>query len=192
MMLGARTAAWGIKTLPYDYAVEYIESDGRQYASTGVSIAQSDIVKCQVVPIGIVGAYIGNTVAWGMQFTYYGGYLVATTRNSRFNIAPQASAIGSKFIVEYSSNWCKSNGVDISPISDNNFINANDTYNIFRFHTGTLASGRIFSASVEKGGVFAFNLVPCVMDGVPCFYDSVGERFIYDENGIGFIAGPRI
>ena len=36
MMLGARTAAWSGKDLPYDADVEYIESTGKQYIETGV------------------------------------------------------------------------------------------------------------------------------------------------------------
>ena len=36
MMLGARTAAWSGKALPYDADVEYIESTGTQYIETGV------------------------------------------------------------------------------------------------------------------------------------------------------------
>ena len=34
MMLGARTAAWSGKRLPYDAEVEYLESTGTQYIST--------------------------------------------------------------------------------------------------------------------------------------------------------------
>ena len=34
MMLGARTAAWSGKPLPYDAEVEYLESTGTQYIST--------------------------------------------------------------------------------------------------------------------------------------------------------------
>ena len=47
MMLGARTAAWGGKSLKYDAEVEYLESTGTQWIDTGVnghSLITSDIV----------------------------------------------------------------------------------------------------------------------------------------------------
>ena len=38
MMLGARTAAWSGKQLPYDAEVEYLESSGTQWINTGHAV----------------------------------------------------------------------------------------------------------------------------------------------------------
>ena len=49
-MLGARTAAWSGKALPYDAEVEWIESTGTQYIDTGIYAVNNIIVEGSVIP----------------------------------------------------------------------------------------------------------------------------------------------
>ena len=63
MMLGARTAAWSGKSLPYDAEVEYLESTGTQWIDTGYTKSQCPYFSLDVQPLitnvdsGMFGAY---------------------------------------------------------------------------------------------------------------------------------------
>ena len=57
MMLGARTAAWSGKRLPYDAEVEYLESTGTQYISTMLIPTR---VHVGLKPIGPASPYHSN------------------------------------------------------------------------------------------------------------------------------------
>ena len=48
-MLGARTAAWSGKRIPYDAEVEWIESTGTQYIDTGIYAVNNIIVEGSVI-----------------------------------------------------------------------------------------------------------------------------------------------
>lgn len=49
MMLGARTAAWSGKRLPYDAEVEWLEGTGTQYIDTGIYAVNNIIVEGSVI-----------------------------------------------------------------------------------------------------------------------------------------------
>ena len=57
MMLGARTAAWSGKALPYDAEVEYLESTGTQYISTMLIPTR---VHVGLKPVGAATPYYDN------------------------------------------------------------------------------------------------------------------------------------
>ena len=63
MMLGARTAAWSRKPLPYDAEVKYLESTGTQLIDTGYTKSQCPYFSLDVQPLitnvdsGMFGAY---------------------------------------------------------------------------------------------------------------------------------------
>ena len=62
MMLGARTAAWSGKQLPYYAEVKYLESTGTQYIDTGVKADRSTVVKCA---LSVVRRSTNGYVVWG-------------------------------------------------------------------------------------------------------------------------------
>ena len=51
MMLGARTAAWSGKALPYDAEVEWLESTGKQWIYTGYTAFQCPYFSLDVQPL---------------------------------------------------------------------------------------------------------------------------------------------
>ena len=51
MMLGARTAAWSDKQLPYDAEVEYLESTGTQWIDTGIIATEDTRVKATLMTL---------------------------------------------------------------------------------------------------------------------------------------------
>ena len=57
MMVGARTAAWSDKHLPYDAEVEYLEGTGKQYISTMMIPTR---VHVGLKPIGAATPYYAN------------------------------------------------------------------------------------------------------------------------------------
>ena len=52
MMLGARTAAWGGKALPYDAEVEYLESTGTQWIDTRANANSNLSVEIKMANVG--------------------------------------------------------------------------------------------------------------------------------------------
>lgn len=56
----------------------------------------------------------------------------------------------------------------------------------------TPGSNRIYSFRRVFQNVPEFTLIPCVKDGVPCFYDEVSGAFCASTSGTPFVAGPRV
>ena len=68
MMLGARTAAWSCKALPYDAEVEWIEGTGMQYIDTGIYAVNNIIVEGSVIPADYMGIQ-GTRIIIGTDYT---------------------------------------------------------------------------------------------------------------------------
>ena len=56
MMLGARTAAWSGKALPYDAEVEYLEASGTQFIDTLYHCSNRSVFECDFMFLGSNGS----------------------------------------------------------------------------------------------------------------------------------------
>ena len=85
-MLGARTAAWSGKTLPYDAEVEWIESTGTQYIDTGIYAVNNIIVEGSVILVDYT--VIGTTrIIIGTDYTGSGyTFIIRQPSDSKKNI----------------------------------------------------------------------------------------------------------
>ena len=178
------------RPLPYDYAVEYIEGTGNQYVGVVVNVpvdAQYEF-RVRAMPSG-------NGAGW----------LLASGVGSFGTMGP--AVYGDRW---YIANVVidKNNPIDITLNNDGSWYGGVKKIDGSFVDKGTQRDitmmcranqdasyrfiGRVYSLEIDLNGALVRKLVPCVKDGVPCFYDEVGGEFMYDKSDTGFVAGPRI
>jgi len=185
-LLALRGMMWGAAggaPMPYDYAVEYIESNGNQYILTGIQNIK-----------------VGATISWmplvKVTDTWmFGGDMFSDSAYMR---------IGCYVRNTYIINGIGVTADSISVVMDGDWgVSSFDheatprlDFQLFGGRWGGdvvgKISARLKSAVLTSAGAEICRLVPCVKDGVPCVYDSVRDLFLYDESGTGFVAGPRV
>ena len=199
MMLGARTAAWSGKRLPYDAEVEYLESTGTQWIDTGVnghSLITSDIGVMRLsssINECAVGCWNDpSTRCWLAYFYHnnlYGGHgeyaqsFVEYSPDTWHRIKTEISGNRYMYILdgakyqfhynEYNSNQ------NIYLFAMNNFGTPNYYSNV-----------RISHAKLFDNGVIVREYIPVRVGDVGYTYDRVtGELFGNAGTG-AFIIGP--
>ena len=207
MMLGARTAAWSGKVLPYDYELEYATSDGRQWFKTGLyTPTRSDYGKFFSAEFDIIflsssGRHL--TFSNAMVFFGHNGGLVELPNPIGTSFG--SSNVGTKRNVLFKSTQTQ-DGVEISCSIDGS--SQSGTMNNWSAHHHSVFVGTIgtaenpepslaISASFGRMNLVGYNgderrFIPCVKDGRVGFYDEVTKAMFYSETGTDFLEGPRI
>lgn len=197
-LLALRAQNWrasGGKPTPWDYRIEYCESDGTQAVGLTIIPSVGIQIVMDFVPVKLDGnAMFGVTVrgsylqvrAMNKAFAMYctgatspvsGSKLVAGSRHSLV-FGPSAYTIDGE-----------SNGGSFGSTAPNGEIL------LFAMNSGIpyyKSSLRVYEFSANYNGVDVIRLVPCVKDGVVGFWDLVSEQFLTDTYGGTLIAGPRI
>ena len=185
-LLGEKTE---VQDLPYDYEVEYIEGTGIQYVGVVVNVpvdAQYEFrVRAMPTASGAGWLLASGSGSFGRQGpAVYGPkwYIAAVTIDTNNPIDITLNNDGSWY-----------GGVQKI---DGSFVDAGATRNITMMCRSDLSAtyrfiGRVYGLEIDLNGALVRKLVPCVKDGVPCFYDSVSKTFYNDLSGEGFISGPR-
>ena len=203
MMLGARTAAWSGKALPYDAEVEYLESAGTQYVDTGVIIPPDvDFEFTGSIVSDIVnGCVFGETreFMWGQSNP---GYALVTTEGGRIylrygNSTPTVVGLtdigfANTFTASLEGNEFKVNGLLVStvnrissfdrPVSSmfvfrrNSISDLNPTFSAIRINN--LKFGTLFDFIPVRKGTFGY------------MYDRVSGKLFGNAGTGDFIIGP--
>lgn len=189
-------------SLPYDYAVEYVQSNGTQYVATGVSISSST-------------AGYEAKVAFARHPDWASAFGSRGTTNSMVRISGALqlqSWLYNRSFAQIVNEWSVHDVVMQSisgaqsayldgvqkTLSGTYAANTNgQTFSIFANHRDsnnkeTPSTSRLYSLRIWEDGNDLLRAVPCVKDGVPCIYDEVGKRFLYPAVGDQLIAGTRI
>lgn len=200
--------------LPYDYAVQYIETDGvASYIDTGISSSytfswyldfklESIAESARGVNGGICGARTDGPLLSGRRFQ-----LMQLTTNNLFVFgSPSTSTLSgpqldtNRHSAESSLNGIYFDGVqlDISSVPQTlpseHFCVGKDgakdpTANVQR----TYANVRIYSCVLRDNGAVVFNGIPVVANGVAGLYDSISGTVKTNAVASGTItAGPRV
>ena len=206
MMLGARTAAWSGKPLPYDAEVEYLESTGTQYIDTrfrpgldfidygcycDFSIMRLD-VNCPL--FSCRGANTGNTS--------FGLWNIANDR-IRFDWKSSVNYNGS-VTVESKHSFKKNNSennwyIDESVYSLNTggYVSIPETMLIFANRSAGSGSISIFSfvriynfKYTNPIGTPIFDMIPVRVGSLGFMYDKVSGSFLGNEGTGAFVIGP--
>ena len=208
MMLGARTAAWSGKALPYDAEVEYLATTGGQYINT--SIIGSSATKVEIT------AYSTNTTDY---MSLFGARNANNSNRPSYSIWQRSSVAGGmRMRFDYNSassdslaggDWNASTVNTITKDNVSNYINgtlaSTNTARSFSldipFYLGTINGsgtpatyyfvGRIYSCKIwDANGNLVFDGIPVRKGTVGYLYDRVSGK-LFGNSGTGaFVIGP--
>ena len=208
MILGARTAAWSGKALPYDAEVEWIESTGEQYIDTGIYAVNNIIVDGSVIPVDyttinksriIIGTdYVGSGWAFVIRQpdgvknnrlqVMFGGWW---TSNPPDNNNSLDAGVVSTFRYDREGMIFDVNGKIIHTSSPSDFSqhkiligkNRNQGFD-------QSPSLKIVHIKIQMGDNHVRDFIPVRKDGVGYMYDRISGQ-LFGNSGTGsFIIGP--
>lgn len=203
--------------MPYDYAVEYIETDGvASYINTGISALQtfSLEIECAFATLStlhqdtlqsgtLFGARGTNNYATGRRFS-----LLGNTRNSCFlfnypsttNDSPDMPLDTSKHKVAMTYDSVSFDGVSqyvrivpSSAFGENFCLGKAGVMTASSYAERDFAPARIYSCVLRDNGVVVFDGIPVVANGLAGLYDSISGIVKTNAAATGTItAGPRV
>ena len=202
-MLGARTAAWSGKQLPYDADVEYLESTGTQWIDTGVTMTNDlfDFAETTitVLPTGQTRNthnFFGDGASWydGYTFGYYSDYILQASNGFKATQGPiKFSRTLPKTLTVNKNGFAIDS--EVASFNRNSLRVSSGTLILFGcrrngvFFTTTEFSGRIYLAKMVSKCVSIFDFIPVRVGDVGYMYDRVSGQ-LFGNSGTGaFIIG---
>ena len=204
MMLGARTAAWSRKALPYDAEVEYLGSTGTQWIDTRVNADSNLSVEITMANAGTpfenvnpIGAILVtpicrhhlnfNQVGEGRVINYYFGNGDYSRVLSNYN--PTDGEIFTFKVDAINKTFTVASFLDTFP---NDTFDTGLSYWLFGRNGTTppyLSSLRIYSAKLWDGNSLVRDLIPVRVGDVGYLYDRVSGE-LFGNSGTGaFLIG---
>ena len=204
MMLGARTAAWSGKSLPYDAEVEYLESTGTQWIDTGVTMtndlfdsAETTITVLTMDQTSGTHNFFGDGTSWydGYTFGHHSNYTLQASNGFNSTQGPikfsrtlpktltvnkNGFAIDSEVASFYGSSLKHTSGTLLLFGCRRNGV----------FFTTTQFSGRIYLAKMVSNHVPIFDYIPVRVGMVGYMYDRVSGQLFGNQGTGAFIIGP--
>ena len=208
MMLGARTAAWSGKPLPYDAEVEYLESTGTQWIDTGFKAnTTTTFFECGIMPLvtsvtqGVFGSR--NTpnkaendannvfiISNKLRLDWVNGYVSDSPEIKTYPVS-----LGEDYYISITRGTATVNG---TTLTSSNRISINSEYNflIGNFSNGNAGTyttgfiGRWRFARLYTNSVLVLDLVPVRVGDVGYMYDSVTGQLLRNAGTGAFIIGP--
>ena len=175
--------------LPYDYRVEYLEGNGNQLIRPPAHV-------CDTIEYGFMQTkrtrrefIIGiDSYVW-YDITSSGGFTGGGTCELNTFYA---------FVTTNGPVWI--NGVRRGDMTESSTPKAalfDGRYgcgfggNKYGYE-GNILSGRSYYARKLKDGYPVFDAVPCVTNGVACFYDTISRTFFYNAYTGSYTPGPKV
>ena len=198
MMVGARTAAWSGKALPYYCEVEYLESTGTQYIDTGVKANKTqvvDIVAICLQPGFLFGSRLRiNNDQSSVIFEDTSDGLLGVTYGNKYI----ARSIKFTTNTEYKIHIENKNTIINNVNYNNEYGSSYFSGNMFLFtinnggsaHLGSYAVNRIKSFSVKEEGTLVRDFIPVRVGDVGYMYDRVSGQLFRNAGTGAFIIGP--
>lgn len=199
----------GSSTLPYDYQVEYLMTDGHQYINTDIKPDWYTGI-CVKVTAGkqnylgetdnfIVGCRnnTGNT-RWALcksgssALTYYYGYGTYDNIEKSINWKGSVTRELKLNYLDTRKAWSGTNSRRLPSLS---FTPA---YNIRLFGSSgvdanyTKFGGKIHWCKISQRKDIVRDFIPVVKNGVGCMYDKITKQFYYNSGTGSFTIGPQI
>ena len=186
MMLGARTAAWSGKALPYLRRVAYLESHGKEWIDTGV-LSSSELE----VAVDFVcnGGFVFGTYIQPYQFscdTDNPGYW----RIDGFGGRPRRNiSKGVRHVIVLRNGPSTLDG-DVVININSSFFDKGSRLLLFKADAQVGLIGMVYSCSISKNGKKLRSYIP-VLDpsGSPAMYDEVSGQFFYNQGSGEFTWG---
>ena len=203
MMLGARTASWSGKALPYLRRVAYLEYDGNQYIDTLIVPTQGYSFGASVLNItaGNPSKYgINGTKGPNSRFAFglgpggrYGKYFGLSQINNdtpsslvlnewidwALDSASKIGTAGSERVEIQDANALDANGKSI-------YLMLSNPINNYDRHKGRCRNAWI----KDQNGDYVFNAIPVLdLSGRPAMYDEVSGQLFYNRGSGEFTWG---
>ena len=198
MMLGARTAAWSGKALPYDAEVEYLESTGTQWIDTGVEPTQELAFNCSFAFEGITLEFGYGNVFGSRYAARKMEYQLTGYENGSIGIGTRNSNLGFYSGVKHTVSFDGANTVNINGVSRSITTStcAPTTGSIVLF--GIRQNGSVLQLSKAKIYALKFTInsttlrdfIPVRKGTVGYIYDRVSGELFGNAGTGDFVIGP--
>ena len=206
-MLGARTAAWSGKRLPYDAEVEYLESTGTQWIDTGL-VWDAGEWECRAVITALSSVeenYIISQYASGQGAVYAFAYLYKNIVRIayRFNNAAHLAVSSAFFGKTYEWHAHYTNGNQTLSIGNLATLSANQVWKSgatqegmriiiggMRTYGGMAKDIRFGRVRIEHENILVCDFIPVRIGAVGYFYDRVSGQLFVNQGTGAFIIGP--
>ena len=205
MMLGARTAAWSGKALPYDAEVEWLESNGEQYVLTNYTPRNIDriIAKYVIYQANHNGnsIFASKTGFWDAVPNYWvylkaqeGGYQIWSFSNFQSTNIPVGYAIvyecdldmlNKKIAVHEEGRVPTYRTIGVGVESENQL-----PIQLFPKKQKNLARTRIMKFESIRNGEKVADIIAVRKDGAGYMYDRVSGQLFGNQGTGAFIIGP--
>ena len=185
MMLGARTAAWSGKQLPYLRRVAWLQNLGLQRIDTGLKSNEIDSFEIDVV--------VPNLSAWSRVLGSYGSTKILFTPGESLSSGQISlnSSLYFDFTFDFKNRhkyrFLKRDGLLIEWL-DGEFIDSISADNIIDYNSLSLFSGttttnpRIFGFRCCYDDVILRDFIPVLdISGRPAMYDEVSGQLFYNQ-----------
>lgn len=186
------------KKLPAGYTkMNYLESTGTQFIDTGIKLSDESEVKCEfmrlVVTEGTSNLY-GDETDKNSRFSCF--FNIGASNYSRWDFAEQMVSgkpleILTKYKSVHNAMGVSLNGLQIINFASAEPFEAGGGLKLFGLRQAYISQARVYSFSISRNGELQLDLQPCLDPyGVPCMYDFVSKRPLYNEgDGDQFLYG---
>ena len=186
----------GVKGLPYDAEVEYLESDGTQYINTGVIPTNTIGVEIGILYSNNKCGFISGGNKW--QYEFYIGradnsIIFNTNTSQGLRISKGNSFVDSMHVYKYDNGSCY---IDDELVGTNspNIPSTSRTLCVFCYNRssghGEFTVGKLYFLKITINGVLQRDLIPVRVGQVGYMYDKVSGN-LFGNSGTGsFILGP--
>lgn len=188
-----------VHTLPYDYEVEWLGTEGNVRFFTNYIPNTYDIyINGKMYYAGYT-----NSTAWASWFSAYTNEQASTYRIIRNNTGNTSVlmyngrvaggggmnatvALNTLYTFEFTPTTLKLNDYSVTFTKSGN-ANTNKLYIL-----GPQYKGRLYYFQLRKGDQMMLDLIPVVKDGVGCLYNKINGEFIYNDLAGTVSIGPRV
>lgn len=195
MMLGARTAAWSGKSLPYDAEVEYIKSDGVAYIRTGIICNADTRFRAVAKPLRLtqwpVGCVSKDYVFFGIQ-NQWDGYINVYHKANYPLISYIDDYFDADEVTHPGEIWINGSYKYTLPsitydFTDELYLMA---YNYETFGPRGFYTSEVKLIQVSSTGGILGDFIPVRVGTEGCFYDRVSGRIFRNAGTGAFVIGP--
>lgn len=191
MMLGARTAAWSGKALPYLRRVAYLESHGTEWIDTGIKRNRDDEFfvdfqfpnQTQSQKHSTVYGYETSNVS-RLMFRRFGGFVFYGLTSYGYLEIANFDIVRHQCLAQPGTGY-----VFDGIIKSNTYQNDNAVLNMFLFacaisltKANAFGEVRIFSYYQKRNDDKIIDLIPVIdLSGRPAMYDEVSGNLFYNQ-----------
>ena len=186
----------GVKGLPYDAEVEYLESSGTQYIDTGIIPKNAICVEIGILYSSTQCTFIGGGNKWQAEF-FIGrssnSIIFNTNKSQGLRVSKGDSLANSVHVYKYDSGSCYIDDI-LEGTNSPNIPSTGNTLCVLCYNRnvgkGEFTTGKLYFVKITIDGVLQRDLIPVHVGQVGYMYDKVSNT-LFGNSGTGdFTLGP--